>query len=127
MRTKVLLFTIFSATLFAFGAVVSLLFETTPDSRTILLIFYASLFVLIFGVVFFAGYGINYYRFRAVPPWQQTATVFRYGFLLGLLTVLTLLVSAYIGLNWPLFLVLLALITLLEVLWRRRRGVSKKR
>jgi len=122
MKTKVLRFLIFVVTLFSIGAIITLLYNYPPSEKNILVIFYLSLFFTIFGVVFFVGYGINQWRYQALPPWQQTASVLRISLLLGLLAILIALVSSYIGLSWPLFLVLLALITLIEVFWRRRKG-----
>ncbi len=124
MKTKVLLFFLFALTLFAAGTLITLLFNVPPTGWQVLALFYGALFLLIFGLVFFTGYGVNRYRFQALPPWQQTATVSRYGILLGVLTVLCLLVSAYIGLSWPLFIVLLAFIACAELLWRRRKAIK---
>ncbi|MEX0594777.1 MAG: hypothetical protein WD157_01610, partial [Patescibacteria group bacterium] len=90
MKTKVLVFLIFTVTLFAIGTLVTILFNMPPDNRSVLAMFYTCVFLLIFGAVFFIGYGVNHYRFQALPPWQQTASVFRYGALLGLFVVLNL-------------------------------------
>ncbi|MEX1052086.1 MAG: hypothetical protein WEC83_01725 [Patescibacteria group bacterium] len=124
MKTKVLLFLLFAVTLFAAGTLLTLIYNVPPSGWRALLSFYGALFLLIFGLVFFVGYGVNRYRFQALPPWQQTATVSRYGILFGLLTVLSLIVSAYIGLSWPLFMVLVALIAFTEILWRKRRAIK---
>lgn len=124
MKTKALLFLLFTLTLFAAGTLVTLLFNLPPAGIKTLTLFYGAIFLLIFGLVFFVGYGVNRYRFQALPPWQQTATVSRYGILLGALTVLSLVVSAYIGLSWPLFIVLIALVVFSEVLWRKRKAIK---
>lgn len=124
MKTKVLLFIIFTATLFALGTIITLMFNSAPETGSVLTVFYTAVFTLIFGLVFFGGYWINHSRFQALPPWQQTASVLRYGFLLGLLVVLLILVSAYVGLSVPLFLVLLSLIAFAEILWRKRRAIK---
>lgn len=124
MKTKVLLFIIFTATLFALGTIITLMFNSPPESASVLAMFYFAVFVLVFGIVFFVGYGVNHSRFQALPPWQQTASVLRYGLLLGLLTVLVVLVSAYVGLSTPLFLVLLSLVVLAEILWRKRKAIK---
>ncbi len=124
MKTKVLLFLLFTLTLFAIGTLITILFNVPPSGTNALVMFYGAIFILIFGLVFFVGYGVNRYRFQALPPWQQTATVSRYGILTGLLAVLSLVVSAYIGLSWPLFIVLIALVVFTEVLWRKRKAIK---
>lgn len=124
MKTRVLLFVIFTTTLLAAGTLATLLFNVPPTEARTLTLFYSSLFLLIFGLVFFSGYGINQYRFQALPPWEQTATVSRYGALLALLMVLSLLVSAYVGLSWPLFIVLVVLVIFSEILWRKRKAIK---
>lgn len=106
------------------GGLLTILFNTAPEGRNILMLFYTSLFFLIFGLVFFAGYAINYYRFKALPPWQQTSAVFRYGAILGMLVILNLLVSVYIGYSAALLIILIILGVLAEVVWRKKASIK---
>lgn len=124
MRTRVLLFILFAMTLVSLGGLFAILFNTAPEGSNVLALFYASTFFLIFGLVFFVGYAINYYRYRALPPWQQTSAVFRYGAILGTLVVLNLLISVYVGYSTPLLIILIALGVFGEIVWRKKMSLN---
>lgn len=124
MKTRVLFFILFTITIISIGGLLYILFNTSPENSNVLTFFYLSIFFLIFGVVFFIGYVINRYRYKALPPWQQTAAVFRYGALIGVFTVLNLLISVYIGYSTPILVILLFLVILSEIIWRKKMAVK---
>ena len=124
MKTRVLVFILFVLTLVSLGGLLVIIFNNAPDTSNVLTLFYLSVFFLIFGVVFFIGYAINRFRYQAMPPWQQTSAVFRYGTLLGVFTVVNLLISVYIGYSTPLLIVLIFLVLLGEVIWRKRANIK---
>lgn len=124
MKTRVLIFILFALTLVSTGGLFAIIFNTAPDNGNIIALFYLSIFFLMFGLVFFIGYGINRFRYQAMPPWQQTSAVFRYGTLLGIFTVVNLLMSVYIGYSTPLLIVLIFLVLLGEIIWRKRSNIK---
>lgn len=125
MKTKVLLFLLFTLTAFAIGTVVTLLFNTAPTSKEIIALFYISLFATIFGLVFFTIYSFFYLRLQAIPPWLSTVSAIRLGVVTaGLITVL-LAVRSVEMLNTATFVILVVLAGVAELLLRRKTMMKK--
>jgi hypothetical protein len=124
MKTKSLLFILFTATLFAIGTIITLLFNTAPTETATIATLYISIFVAILGVIFFGFYGYNYYNHASTPPWKSTAASLRWGFLTGCFVVVSLMLSSYSALNTPTFLVLIVATIIVEFVWRKRKSVA---
>jgi len=120
MKTKAIFFAVFAITLFSLGTTITLLFNSTPQSSDIVLFFFTSLLITLFGLFFFASLFWSFMRSRGVPAWQTTLTSGRYSLLLATFFVLALLLRSFRLWNIATGLVLLAAFIALELLWRRR-------
>lgn len=103
MKLKKALFSLFAATLLAFGGALSILFNVDPAQadRFVMVAFYASLFVLILGILTFVGFGIRILLSRrevvyaSFPPSLRQATLIAFA-LTGLLFLQSLRVLSVI-------------------------------
>jgi hypothetical protein len=120
MKTKALLFLIFAVTVFAFGTLITVLFNTAPIGTNVVALLYISLLTTLFGLIFFATYGFFYLRLQAMPSWQATATALRLGSLGATLLVLSLMIRSLNLLNSLTFLILIILTVATELMMRRR-------
>lgn len=123
MKTKIIVFSAFTLTLFASATVITTLFNTTPTSRSVLLTFYISSFVAVAGLTFLLTYVVAYAKFRLTPPWQSTLFGLRLSTIVGVLTVLLLLMASYGILSPATTVVVLIIAVLTELVWRRRRAL----
>ena|SRR5579872_3601946 len=124
MRTKILLFFVFTITLLAIATVITLLFNSAPDNLYILISFYGSIMVSVAGIVFFIFYGIAFYNYEATPPWQITSNSIRYSILAAIFVALILLLSSHRLLNWFTSITMLLTVIAAELLWRRRKQTN---
>ena len=120
MKTKSLLFGLFTITIFAFGVMVTVLFNTAPTSTDVIVLFFASLLLTLFGGIFFGLFFTNYLRFRATPPWQSTLMSFRWAAIVSALIVLVVSMKTYGLLTLPVIIIIAVALLLFELLWRRR-------
>ena len=120
MKTKSLLFGLFTLTLFAIGSLVTVLFNTTPSTTDVILLFYVAYFLSVFGVVFFTLFLVSYSRNRSIPPWQSTLGNFRYAAVIGALTTILIVLNSYNLLSWPITIVVAIGLVVAELIWRRR-------
>jgi len=123
MKTKVLLFSLFTVTLFALGATVTLLFNTSPETREVIWLFYTAYLLSVFGIVFFLLFIWNAIKFHATPPWQTTFSCVRYSLLFAILTSLLLILNANNVLSLPTGLVITAGLIIAELVWRRKAAL----
>jgi hypothetical protein len=124
MKTRVLLFIIFAVSVFAFGTLVTTLFNTAPIENEVIVMFYLALFVALFGLTFFITYGFYYLRLQATPNWQSTLFALRLGTIAGLLAVILLAIQSVNLLNAATFIILLVLSVVAELIMRRRTASS---
>ncbi len=120
MKTKVLIFLIFTISVFAIGTLITVLFNTAPTSRDVIALFYLALFASIFGVAFFINYGFNYLKFQALPSWNSTAGALRLSTVISVLGCVMLSVRSVKLLNWITFVILIILAVAAELILRRR-------
>jgi len=121
MKTKVLLFVIFAITLFSLGALITVIFNSQPNTAEVLIMFYLCLFLTVFGVVFYAIFGLLYWREgMVVPGWSGTSTTSRLALIAASMTVISLLLRSYDLLNVATVLVILAGAAIFELSSRRR-------
>lgn len=119
MRTRILLFLTFTITLVSLGLTTTVLFNSAPEGIDVLSLFYGSLFISLFGLVFFAFYLLNYFRNLSIPPWQQTVNALRWAGLAGACCIVLLLLQANRVLNIATLMIVLVAIVLLELVLRR--------
>lgn len=128
MKTRVLLFLLFVITLVAAGTLITVVFNSAPNTGEIIALFYLSLIGTIFGLVFFALYGFRALRFQAIPDWQSTLWALRMGAITGVLTAVMLAIRSVRLLNLATFIILIILALMSELMMRRRAlSVGKKK
>lgn len=120
MKTKTLLFVIFTLMLFSLGILVTTLFNTTPNSADAIGMFYTSAFLFFFGVLFFGSYlGLRIVR-KIEPGASLILTILRSVFVLDLFLLSMMAMRGNKVLNWPSAIVLL-LAAMVAVFVLRRR------
>jgi|GEM_PF-1911798 len=120
MKTRVLLFLLFTITVFAIGTLVTVLFNTTPSSTGVVALFYTSFFATLFGLIFFSVYGLAYLRLQAIPNWQSTLTALRLGVVGSTLFSVLLAIRSVNLLNLATFIILVILAVAAELVMRKR-------
>jgi hypothetical protein len=120
MKSKILLFSLFSVTLFALATTITLVFNTAPDSPKLIVGFFASVLVTVFGLIYLLIYGLQYWRYRSVAPWQATLLNLRLSFIGAMTFVALLLMSAYEIVTPATVIIVLIIAVLTELVWRRR-------
>lgn len=120
MRTRLLIFCMFSLTLFALATLITLIFNTAPVDYQIISAFYVSAVLSVFGLIFLAAYGFVYLRNQSLPSWRVTSTLFRFSFYAGLLSVMSLLLRSYKLLNFATLMVLITALFLAELFLKKR-------
>lgn len=124
MKTKVLLFLIFAVGVFAFGTLITTLFNTVPSSNTVVAMFYVSFLITLFTVIFFISYGLYYLRLQSMPNWQSTLFSLRLGALSALVAAILLAIRSVNLLNAATIIILLLLAVAAELVMRRRKVVG---
>ena len=120
MRTKSLIFSIFTILLFALGLLITVIFNMTPDTTTVLVMFYASLFFSVFGLIFFTFYLVQYKQSETLPPWSRTVAALRWAFLTSLTAVIILMLKSVDLLNAATLAIIIVATFTGEVLLRRK-------
>lgn len=121
MRSKLLLFAIFSGTLFGIATLITLLYNTAPETPTIIAGFYGSLAVTVFGLSYFSFFAVHYGKYRAVAPWQATLTSIRISTILAISAAIVVAMSSFSIATPATVVALLVMAVLFELVWRRRR------
>lgn len=125
MKTRVLLFLLFVVTLFAAGTLVTVLFNTAPNTREIIALFYTALFCTVFGLIFFTSYGVAALRYQGLPDWHSTVASLRLGLVGGLFVGILSAIQSVQLLNTATFIILIILAVAGELMLRKRLAVKK--
>lgn len=120
MRTKSLIFSIFTILLFALGLLITVIFNMVPDTTPVLVMFYASLFFSVFGLIFFTFYLVQYKQSETLPPWSRTVAALRWSFLTSLAAVILLMLKSVDLLNAATLAIIIVATFMGEVLLRRK-------
>ena len=120
MKIKALFFIIFTVTLFALGVLITTLFNTGPVTKDAVILFYASLFLVAFGTLFFTLLLVIYQRTGVIPGRTMSVAVIRGVLVFDFLIVALLALKAEDILTWPNALVLALATSISTVLLRRR-------
>lgn len=120
MKTRVFLFFVFVLTTVAFATWLTLLVETSPSSRDVVIAFYLASLGTFAGGIFGIGYLANFWPKRLAPSWAQTVRLLRISCLMAvvLVTLLALQASHLLTVVWALVLIISSII--IELVWRRR-------
>lgn len=127
MKTKILLFSIFAITLFAIGSAITVLFNTAPTTRDVIWLFYTATLFSLFGLAFLTMYLVSYLRFRLTPSSQTISNSLRYSTLFGLCVVALIALGANNSLNWLIGLIVVGVMIIADLLWRRRTPFKVKK
>lgn len=123
MKIKALLFVIFTISLFAFGVLVTTLFNTAPVTSDAIAMFYVSLFIVLFGVIFFLITVLIRLQTQVTPGLTVVKTILRLSFIADILLVALLALKANNVLNWATTLVLTVVAMIIGVMFKRRTMV----
>lgn len=126
MKTRVLLFLLFVIVIASAGTLITVIFNTAPNTREIVGLFYLSLIGTLFGLVFFPLYGFWALRFQAVPDWQTTLSALRIGLISGTFAAIALAIRSVELLNVATVIILIILSVFAELMSRKRLQFSKK-
>lgn len=124
MKTKALLFSLFTVTLLAVGTLITVFFNTAPTTRDIVWLFYVSLFVSCFGLIFLGLFLANYIKDRSTPPWQTTLANFRYATIGAIFIAVMLALRSHEVLNFASGIVIIIGLIMAELVWRRKGALK---
>lgn len=127
MKTKILLFSVFTITLLAIGTVITVLFNTAPETKDVIWLFYTATFFFLSGLAFLVMYLVSYLRFRLTPAAQTIANSLRYSALFGLCVIALIALGANNSLNWLIGLIVIGAMVIADLLWRRRTPFKVKK
>lgn len=126
MKTRVLLFLVFVVTLSAAGTLITVLFNAAPNTREIVALLYAAMLCTVFGLVFFALYGVSALKFQGIPDWHSTVAAMRVGLVASIFFVVLLAIQSVQLLNTATFIILIILAIAGELMLRKRLILKKK-
>ena len=127
MKTKILLFSAFTVTLFAIGVDITVLFNTEPTTRDLIWLFYVATFFSLLGLSFLILYYASYLRFRLTPSAQSIGNALRYATLFGLCVAILIALRANNSLSWLVGIIVVGVMIIADLLWRRRTPFKVKK
>lgn len=121
MRIKALLFVIFTVFLFALGVLVTTLFNAAPVTPDAVAMFYASLALTIFGLIFFIIFIIVRLQTQITPGLSAIKAMLRQSLVVDILAIALLALKANNVLNWATAIVLTVVALIIGVILKRRK------
>lgn len=121
MKIKALLFVIFTIFLFAFGVLVTTLFNTAPVTPDAVAMFYASLALSLFGLIFFVMFVIIRLQTQVYPGLSAIKAMLRQTLVIDILAIALLALKANNVLNWATAIVLTVVAVIIGVILKRRK------
>lgn len=121
MRIKALLFVIFTVFLFALGVLVTTLFNTAPVTPDAVAMFYASLSLTLFGLIFFIIFIIVRLQTQIIPGLSAIKAMLRQSLVVDILAIAMLALKANNVLNWATAIVLTVVALIIGVVLKRRK------
>lgn len=122
MRIKALLFVIFTVFLFALGVLVTTLFNTAPVTPDAVAMFYASLALTLFGLIFFVIFIIVRLQTQITPGLSAIKAMLRLAFIVDALIISLLALKANDVLSWATAIVLAVVAVIVGVVLKRRKN-----
>ena len=120
MKTRAILFIIFTVALFALGVLITTVFNAAPTGRDAMLMFYVSAALFLFGLIFFGLYFFWWIRRQTPPTGLAVGAIARASLVADLFLLLILALRAGDVLIWATALVLLVAAFILTLILRRR-------
>ncbi|MEK7171078.1 MAG: hypothetical protein AAB774_02130 [Patescibacteria group bacterium] len=121
MKIKALLFVIFTVFLFALGVLVTTLFNTSPVTPDAVAMFYASLGLTLFGLIFFVIFVIVRLQTQVNPGLSAIKAMLRQTLVVDILVVVMLALKSNNVLNWATAIVLTVVAAIIGVILKRRK------
>jgi len=120
MKIKALLFVIFTISLFALGVLVTTLFNTAPATNDAVAMFYASLFIALFGIIFFLLLLFTRLQTQVSPGLAAIKMMLRLAAVFDALIIALLALRSNNVLSWPTAIVLFVVTIIIGVMLKRR-------
>lgn len=120
MKVKALLFVIFTICLFSFGVLITTLFNTAPTTNDAVAMFYASLSITLFGVIFFLLMLLSWLQTHVSLGFATLMDILRLAVIIDVLIIALLALEANNVLNWATSVVLVVLTVIVGVVIKRR-------
>lgn len=123
MKTKALLFVIFTIFLFALGVLVTTLFNTAPVTLDAVAMLYASLGLTLYGLIFFMFMVFVRLQTQVTPGLSTIKSLLRLTFVVDALIIILLALKANDVLSWPTAIVLAVVAMIIGVVMKRRKNI----
>ena len=123
MKTKALLFVIFTIFLFALGVLVTTLFNTAPVTLDAVAMLYASLGLTLYGLIFFIFIVVVRLQTQVTPGLSTIKSLLRLTFVVDALIIILLALRANDVLSWPTAIVLAVVAMIIGVVMKRRKNI----
>jgi len=123
MKPKVLLFGIFTISLFAFGVLITTLFNSAPIATENIIMFYSSLFLSLLGIIFFINYLLVSNKTKTEPSLSTVWSILKLAVITDLLLILLIFLKSKEVLNTATA-VTLTVIALIIALVTRKRWIG---
>ncbi len=123
MKTKALLFVIFTIFLFALGVLVTTLFNTAPVTLDAVAMLYASLGLTLYGLIFFIFIVVVRLQTQVTPGLSTIKSLLRLTFVVDALIIILLALRANEVLSWPTAIVLAVVAMIIGVVMKRRKNI----
>lgn len=120
MKSRVLVFIIFTISLFALGLLVTTLFNTSPTSLENVLMMYFSLFLTLVGLFFFINYGATYKRMATSPNLTSVWSMLKLALILDVLILTLIFLKSTQVLNAPTTIILMIVAVIVALITKKR-------
>lgn len=107
MNPRVLMFIVFTISIFASGVLITTLFNSAPTDKTVVVMFYSSLFLTLYGLIFWLFWFINRIKTGLAPNISLLKTILRLTLIADLLLITLLFLGSNKILNWPIAIILI--------------------
>lgn len=120
MKVRALLFVIFTVCLFALGVLVTTLFNTAPATNDAVAMFYGSLSITLFGLIFFLLIAFTRIQTHVNPGLGALKVMLRASLIIDILVVALLALKANNVLNWATSIVLVLVAIIIGIILKKR-------
>jgi len=107
MNPRVLMFIVFTISIFASGVLITTLFNSAPTDKTVVVMFYSSLFLTLYGLIFWLFWFINRIKTGLAPNISLLKTILRLTLIADFLLITLLFLGSNKILNWPIAIILI--------------------
>jgi len=119
MNPRVLMFIVFTISIFASGVLITTLFNSAPTDKTVVVMFYSSLFLTLYGLIFWLFWFINRIKTGLAPNISLLKTILRLTLIADLLLITLLFLGSNKILNWPIAIILIVVAMILGLFSKR--------